>query len=161
MVFRVVMRRLRNEDLAWDVVQDAFIKAMESIDKFQGRSAFSSWLIRIALNTATDKLRRSGREITGLDFALERAGTDSPLSELLSKEKLSDFAKHFEKLDAQEQLILELKAEEGMSSRQIAEVVGKSEGAVRVSIHRAREKLLKALENEDGEKNNRSKGKVA
>ena len=60
-LLRVVLRMTRDTSLAEDVVQEAFMKAFEKIDSFQGRSTFKSWLCQIGVNTARNKLRSMKR----------------------------------------------------------------------------------------------------
>jgi len=149
MVFRVIMRRVRNEAEAWDIVQEAFVKAIENIEGFEGRSRFSSWVVRIALNETYDRARRSGREINGWDEVPEDVEHRNPLSELLDKENIGRLANAFGRLNEEEKLLLELKIGEDLSSEQIAAIVGKQDGATRVAIHRARKKLAEFMEESD------------
>jgi|GEM_PF-4224190 len=149
MVFKVIMRRVRNEAEAWDIVQDAFVKAIENIGGFEGRARFSSWVIRIALNETYDRARKSGHEINGWEEVPEDVEERNPLSELLDKEKLSRFARAFRRLNEEERLLLELKMGEDLSSEQIATIVGKHDGATRVAIHRARKRLAEFMEESD------------
>jgi len=57
-LFQFILRYMRNENLAEDIVQDAFIRSFTKLHTFEGRSAFKSWLYRIALNLAKNRLRR-------------------------------------------------------------------------------------------------------
>ena len=50
-----------NENDAWDLAQEGFLKAWQSIHRFQGRSSFYTWLHRITINVTTDSLRRQSR----------------------------------------------------------------------------------------------------
>jgi RNA polymerase sigma-70 factor (ECF subfamily) len=56
--FRLALRVLRDEEAARDVVQDALLKAYGSLDRFEGRSGFYTWLYRIVMNLCLDRKRR-------------------------------------------------------------------------------------------------------
>ena len=151
LVFKVIMGRVRNESEAWDITQDAFVKAIENIDSFEGRARFSSWVIRIALNETYDRVRKKGREINGWDEIPENIEERNPLSELLDKENLGRLVGAFNRLSEEERLLLELKIGENLSSEQIAAIIGKQDGATRVAIHRARKKLAEFMEESNEE----------
>src|SRR5437762_13837629 len=71
-VFRIAQHITHNEEDAQDVVQDAFLKAYQNLDQFQGNSKFYTWLVRIAVNEALMKLRRRRSDKTvSLDENLE------------------------------------------------------------------------------------------
>lgn len=61
-MFRVVVRMVKDPSLAEDIVQDALIKGLTKIDLFKGDASFKSWVIKIAINTAKNKLRKLKRE---------------------------------------------------------------------------------------------------
>jgi RNA polymerase sigma-70 factor (ECF subfamily) len=65
-LLRTVLRLTRDVSAAEDVVQEAFMKAFEKLDSFEGRSSFKSWLFQIGLNTARNKLR--GRRYDHVDY---------------------------------------------------------------------------------------------
>jgi DNA-directed RNA polymerase specialized sigma24 family protein len=56
-VWRLAFQVLRDREEAWDCAQDAFVRAFQSLGSFRGQSAFYTWLFRIAMNVATDRLR--------------------------------------------------------------------------------------------------------
>ena len=56
-VWRLAYQVLRDREEAWDCAQDAFVRAFQSLASFRGQSAFYTWLFRIAMNVATDRLR--------------------------------------------------------------------------------------------------------
>ncbi|MFO8000609.1 MAG: sigma-70 family RNA polymerase sigma factor, partial [Marinilabilia sp.] len=58
MVFTLAMQMVKNEADAEEVAQDAFFKAFKALDKFEGRSSFSTWIYRIAYHEAISKLRK-------------------------------------------------------------------------------------------------------
>jgi len=76
-VFRLAMQKLGDRDAALDVVQETFIRASTAIDGFRGDSAFKSWIARIAINEATNQIRRQARrreaplEVVYIFYSLE------------------------------------------------------------------------------------------
>lgn len=69
-LFRTVIKIVKDEAIAEDVVQEALMKAYIKIDMFEGRSSFKSWLFRIAINTAKNKLRGYAKKKQNLDQTL-------------------------------------------------------------------------------------------
>src|SRR5260370_7662814 len=61
-VWRLAFQVLRDREEAWDCAQDAFVRAFQSLASFRGQSAFYTWLFRIAMNVATDRLRARGAQ---------------------------------------------------------------------------------------------------
>ena len=74
MIFRIAMHITGSREDAEDVVQDAFLKAFQNLQRFEERSRFSTWLTRIAVNEALTKLRRSRR---GQTISIDDEGDDS------------------------------------------------------------------------------------
>ena len=68
-VFRIAQHITHNEEDAQDVVQDAFLKAYQNLEQFQGNSKFYTWLVRIAVNEALMRLRK--RVMTGLSRSMK------------------------------------------------------------------------------------------
>ena len=82
MVYGIV----RNEHDAWDLVQEAFLKAWRSIHRFEGRSAFYTWLYRLTLNLAIGSIRQKGRRVeVELDDAIPTS-LPSPGAVIIFKE---------------------------------------------------------------------------
>src|SRR6201997_485469 len=61
-VWRLAYQVLRDREEAWDCAQDAFVRAFQSLGSFRGQSAFYTWLFRITMNVATDRLRSRGAQ---------------------------------------------------------------------------------------------------
>src|SRR3954470_18199914 len=94
--FAMIYHMVRNEQDAWDLTQDGFLKAWKSIGRFRGQSSFFTWLYRILTNITIDWLRRKQIEGgTELDdavalSAVEPAATTAPRQELAPIARLSD-----------------------------------------------------------------------
>ncbi len=162
-LFGVVWRILRDEDSALDIVQDAFVKAYECMDKLRGEGSFYPWIKRIAVNQAIDRLRhiRRGVEV-GFDEALygDGAGADQrktmvrPSDRALQNDperraQLSEFSSALEEalgqLSETHRTVFLLHAVEDMSYREIADVMGCQMGTVMSRLFYARKKLQELL----------------
>ncbi|MDQ3622068.1 MAG: sigma-70 family RNA polymerase sigma factor, partial [Verrucomicrobiota bacterium] len=94
--YAMIYNMLRNEQDAWDVTQDGFLKAWKSISRFRGDSSFYTWLYRILMNVAIDTLRRKQVEAgTEFDDAIglhdiEPAATTTPRQDLQPTSRLLD-----------------------------------------------------------------------
>lgn len=121
-LLRLSMRFMKDMDVAQDVVQEAFIKAFEKLDLFEGRASFKSWLYQIAVNTARNKLRENRHDFTNIeDVNLSigaRAETDlvhAAVSEIIQTE--------VDRLPFKQKTALVLRVYEDMSFAEIAEVM--------------------------------------
>lgn len=140
-----------------DIAQDTFLKAYRRLDSFQRQSSFSTWLYRIAVNTALDFLKRSGRspvqavEDPELSAAPVRAlaGSGATLSTPdanLRREELARITQRvLEELPEIFRTVLVLREFEDMPYQEMAEVLGISIGTVESRLFRARARFKEAL----------------
>jgi RNA polymerase sigma factor (sigma-70 family) len=151
-VFGVVYNLTANREDAADLTQDAFIKAFQSINRFQGNCSFFTWLYRIAVNTtlshlrknrlrsffSLEKLQEDGMNAQVLEQLTDKKGADRDtyLQEL--KEKLNEA---MQKLSIPHRTVITLFEIDGLSHSEIAEVMGCSEGTVRSRLHYAKQFL--------------------
>jgi RNA polymerase sigma-70 factor (ECF subfamily) len=151
-VFGVVYNLTANREDAADLTQDAFIKAFQSINRFQGNCSFFTWLYRIAVNTtlshlrknrlrsffSLEKLQEDGVNTQVLEQLTDKKGADRDtyLQEL--KEKLNEA---MQKLSIPHRTVITLFEIDGLSHSEIAEVMGCSEGTVRSRLHYAKQFL--------------------
>ncbi|MDH3732740.1 MAG: RNA polymerase sigma factor [Gemmatimonadota bacterium] len=143
LVFRLAIRVVNDRDVAMDVVQEAFVKASRSISGFRGDSSFKSWIASIALNEARSWHRKRSRERqVSLDSVPEPEAMERGAEEVMSDVELAGRAMDFIRtLPAQQRDAVMLRTTEGLSYREIAAIVGSSEGSVRVSYHHGMTKL--------------------
>ncbi len=143
--YRVAFSMLQDDDAAQDVVQDTFIKAFRALGGFRGDSSFRTWVLTIAGNQARGALRKRGRR---KETALEDAGPmrseqKAPDEEAVDAQEAGRARKMLERLPEKQKLSVTLRIEEGLSFKEIGEVIGSSEGAARVNyfhgIRRLRE----------------------
>ncbi|HKO94736.1 MAG TPA: RNA polymerase sigma factor [Polyangiaceae bacterium] len=141
---RYAARLLGSVPEAEDVVQEAYVKAYSALQRarFDGRSRVRTWLYSIVTHTAIDTLRSSRRrrslaERAHAESAPEPAGMPSAEARLA----LAELGRALERLTPEQRTVLVLKSIEGHSSREIAEILNCSEGAVEQRLLRARAAL--------------------
>lgn len=151
-VFGVVYNLTSNREDASDLTQDAFIKAFQSINRFQGNCAFFTWLYRIAVNTtlshlrknrlrsffSLEKLHEDGTNAQVLEQLTDKKGADRDIYLNELKEKLNEA---LQKLSIPHRTVITLFEIDGLSHSEIAEVMGCSEGTVRSRLHYAKQFL--------------------
>jgi RNA polymerase sigma-70 factor (ECF subfamily) len=140
-VFSMIFCMGRNEHDARDLAQEAFLKAWQSIHRFNGRSSFYTWLYRIAVNLTIYSIRRKGnREEVELNDAIPSTlpcpGVNYQRSEIREHVNAA-----LAKLSPEHRVVVMLKDVEGMQYRQIAEVLNLSMGTVMSRLFYARKKL--------------------
>jgi RNA polymerase sigma-70 factor, ECF subfamily len=142
---RLAARMLGNVMDAEDVVQEAYVKAYRSLmtGEFDGRANVSTWLYRIVTNQAIDAMRSRARRPKPTDTADDSTSDLASAEQQLALAELSDWMSD---LPPDQRAALVLKAVEGMTSPEIAEVLQCSEGAVEQRLVRARAALRKRSE---------------
>ena len=159
-VYRLALRILRDEEMARDAVQDAFLKVYASLERFEGRSSFYTWLYRVVLNLCLD-LRRRDRSSRHVEWAEEHTplseGADPDAEEpmdgappspqhALERAELRDrmVAAIGELPDAARRTLL-LREVDGLSYEEIAQALEIPKGTVMSRLHYARRRMQKAL----------------
>ena len=151
------LRRLVGEADAEDVAQEAFVKIGRSLDGFHGESRISTWIYRIATNTAMDHLRRpstrqSARHASGAaegDGSCEDAVVDgAPLHDtLLIRKDMNECIRGLvNDLPENYRAVLALTDLEGLTNAEAGEVLGLSLDTVKIRLHRARVQLKKSMD---------------
>ncbi len=156
--FRLAVRVLRDEEQARDAVQDAFIKVYTSLDRFEGRSGFYTWLYRIVMNQCLDRKRRdkSDREVEWrdeiesqpADGALAQLGDPSPgdpEAQVGRLELRTLVATAIDALPEDARRTIQLREIDGLSYKEIAEALGIPKGTVMSRLHYARRRLQEIL----------------
>ncbi|MDR1131435.1 MAG: sigma-70 family RNA polymerase sigma factor [Oscillospiraceae bacterium] len=154
-VYNLALRMVGNEDDAFDMSQEAFIKTYNAISNFRGDSRFSVWLYRLTTNVCLDFLRAEGRRPHS---SLTYAGEDEEEQELeipderfspetlLEKKALREtVAQGLMRLPEDYRAILLLREIDGLSYDEIAEVLSLESGTVKSRIFRARKRLCAIL----------------
>ena len=136
-IYRFVYSRLRNQEAAEDVTAEVFIKALRAIGRYRPSGhPFSAWLYRISVNAMADYYR--GRSpATDLDEAIGVASPEAPVDErVVAQNEAARVWAAIDSLPAQQRTAMTLKLGEDLKLAQIGEIMGKSEGAIKLLIHR-------------------------
>lgn len=156
-VWRLAYNVLRDREEAWDVAQEAFIKAYQALPSFRGQSAFYTWLYRIAMNVAADRAR--SRAAQGRAFGTERVPEEdwervitdpnpaeaSPADTAVRREERRKIMQALDQLSEDHRRIIMLGDLEGLSYREIAETLEIPMGTVMSRLHNARKRLRDVL----------------
>lgn len=146
-VFAVCLRMLRDRDAALDAVQETFVTVFRKADRFAGRSAFSTWLYRVAVNTCHDLLRRAKRR-QAEPLPEGRDPADHAAEDLFSSTEVrSDLQEALEQLQVEFRSAVVLVDLEGLSIQGAADILGVPVGTVKSRVFRGRKILAEALGN--------------
>lgn len=139
-VYAFALTRTRERGAAEEVTAETFRQAFENVRRFEWRGVpFSAWLFRIAANAATDYLKRSSREeLLPEDPNVEDESWEARLIEVETRARLFELV---ERLPADQRNVILMRFGEEKTIRDIAETMGRSEGAVKLLQHRAMQKL--------------------
>ncbi|HLJ93140.1 MAG TPA: sigma-70 family RNA polymerase sigma factor [Gemmataceae bacterium] len=155
-LYNCVYRLVDNEEDAQDIIQEAFLNAYQSLDRFKGDSQFFTWLYRIAFN-ASISLRRKHRAALALKTGRMDAGVSEPLD--ASESSRPEFAlekseqerriqQALQRLSPEHRMVLILKDMEGQKYETMAEILQVPIGTVRSRLHRARMEMRELLQRE-------------
>jgi RNA polymerase sigma-70 factor (ECF subfamily) len=153
-VWRLAYQILRDREDAWDCAQEAFVRAFHSLPSFRGQSAFYTWLFRITVNVATDRQRARGAQARA--FGAERVPEEEwgrttpdpgggPDKVAIQAEQRERIRQALDALPPKARTIIMLSDVEGLSYREIAEVLRCPIGTVMSRLHNARKRLKSAL----------------
>ncbi len=157
--YRLAWAILGNESDARDVSQEAFIRLYESAHRFDGRSRFSTWFYRVLVNLCIDQKRRSRWWSRLLPLASPgddpgEPGIDPPSTEAgpdqtaIREQTAMRLGEALGRLSPNQRAAVLLQVQEGLSSREIGQVLKCSEATARVHIHRGLAALKKMLKDE-------------
>jgi len=144
-LFTMACAMVGNENDAWDLAQEGFLKAWRSIHRFQGRSSFYTWLYRITINVTTDSLRRQSRRgEVELDDAipsfLPGPGVNYERAEIREQVYAA-----LAQLTPEHRAVIVLKEVEDLQYHEIAEILNLSIGTVMSRLFYGRKKLQSIL----------------
>ena len=147
LLFRVAHAVLRNAAEAEDAVQDTFVRVLGHRAKLEQVQDMRVWLVRIAWRIALDRRRRIIPDQMDEAFARSLVGSHLPADQALAESReLKLVLEQMDRLPRGEKHVLLLAAVEEMKTIEIAEVLGKSESAVRALLFRARTRLRERLD---------------
>jgi len=157
-IFAMIYNMVHNEQDAWDLAQESFIKAWKSIKRFRGRSSFYTWMYRIAMNVTIDWLRKKQVKGAGMEFddalqlrEIDPASKTVPKADPLPHERMerteirAKIDKAIAQLSPEHRAVILMKEIEEMQYHEIAETLGCSIGTVMSRLFYARKKLQNLL----------------
>lgn len=155
-IFRIAQHITQNREDAQDIVQDAFLKAYEKLDQFQGNSKFYTWLVRIAVNESLMRLRkrRTGKMVSIDDDIETEEGSvprdladwsPNPEQNYTQAELAEILRKTIQGLPQGFRIVFVLRDVDGLSTEETAETLGLSVPAVKSRLLRARLQLRERL----------------
>jgi RNA polymerase sigma-70 factor (ECF subfamily) len=155
MVYNLVLRLVRDRDLAEDLTQEIFIRIYGGLPRFRGGSRLSTWIYRITHNAAMNELQKARyrREGLGLDEIGpgEPAGadfTEDPLERVERDESRRRMARWIEELRPEQRSALTLYYSAGKNYREIADILEVPIGTVKTLLYRAKKELRGRLRKE-------------
>lgn len=164
-IYRLLLRMTGDPDDAFDLAQEAYLKAFARIDQFDGRSSIATWLYRIAVNEALQFLRRANRtRVKTQEIAAERHATPNGDQSMVRLDMQSALST----LPPNDRAMLLLRYQDGLDYRAIAEVMDCAAGTVASRLNRARHGLRDILrksygltEEDDHRRRQKDGGKVS
>lgn len=132
-----------NRDIAEDLTSEVFLKALDKFDSFEADKSFQAWIFAIAHNHLVNYYRVANREVELLENQLSRS---SELERIELNHEIEKIFKAINEMDDSDRDILFLRFVDQLSNTEIAELLGKEEGAIRTKMSRSLSKLRSILD---------------
>ncbi|KVV13366.1 Sigma-24 [Flavobacterium sp. TAB 87] len=145
-LYKISKMYMDNADDQQDLFQEIICQLWKSYDTFRNESQFSTWMYRVALNTAIVFLKKEKRKVDKYPIATENIKEDESDSEL-KEDQMKHFYTAIQKLEKIDKAILFYQLE-GYSHKEIGANLGISEGNARVKLNRAKEKLKEIIKDQ-------------
>lgn len=164
-IYNLALRMFRDQAEAEDLTQEAFVAAFEQIGSFRGESAFSTWLYRIAVRRALNRIRDLGRRPLAHASTIDDPPDGAPSLDIAdaspgpdviheNRETRAVLERGLLALSADFRVVLVLREMQGLSYEEIAEMLGVEAGTVKSRLHRARLALAEQCRSMLGEGRN-------
>ena len=151
MAYSLAMSIVKNNPIAEEVTQDAFLKAYKSLAKFEQRSKFSTWLYKIVTNEALKRIRKKdfqyvddSNELNSINYS----DINNSVSELTEQDQKYYINIGLEKLSPNDSMVLRLFYLDENSLKEISEITGFSNTNIKTILHRARKRFYTELKKE-------------
>lgn len=151
-VFALIVRMVSSPEYAEELTQDTFMKAFRHLDSFAGESSFSTWIYRIAYNTALLAVRKKHDEVLMIDDRQWERVSETEIDEALdedSEERIACLQAALLKLTPEERALVTLFYEEDKSIDEIAGILKQTVANVKVKLYRVRKKLYVLMKSGD------------
>lgn len=145
-LYKVSKMYMDNHDDQQDLFQEIVCQLWKSYDSFRNESQFSTWMYRVAINTAIVFLKKEKRKVDKYEIASENIKEETDDSEI-KESQIEHFYKAVQKLEKIDKAIIFYQLE-GFSHKEIGDNLGISEGNARVKLNRAKEKLREIIKNQ-------------
>ncbi|HMK43803.1 MAG TPA: sigma-70 family RNA polymerase sigma factor [Dissulfurispiraceae bacterium] len=138
-------RMVRDMEDAKDLTQKTFMKAIGGLKGFRGDASFKTWIYQIALNTGLNHLKESRRETVDIDDVVI-ARQEGILNGLIDQERRQRIRESLHRLPERQRTAVMLRAYDGLSCEEAAQIMGCTEGAVKAHYHLGVKKLRGYME---------------
>ena len=146
MAFTVAISVVKEQNIAQEVVQDAFLKAFKSLHSFKKEALFSTWFYRIVVNEALMRLKKMKRDILIFSPDCDRDVRDESVFFSLEEPEQSHLINEaLKKLSPNESLVLRLFYLQEENLRSVGDITGMSVANVKVTLHRARKNMFRLI----------------
>ncbi len=137
-VYKYLLANCYNEDIAEELTQETFYRAVKNINKFKNDSKISTWLCKIAKNLWIDEIKRKNKfkEINENDLIISE-------DDIFANEDRIKLFEKIQKLDVETRDVIHLRLSGELSFKEIAQIMNKTENWARVTFYRGKEKLRK------------------
>jgi len=155
-VYSVALRYIKDEEDAYDVSQDVFIKALNNLHKFRQESSIKTWLYKITANTSKSHLRKKKlmtffklNDRDEVDLENLQISYDMPSNRIEDEEFENNFLKLLNKLPDKQRETFALRYFDNLSYEEISNLLGTSIGGLKANYYQAVKKLTNILKKED------------
>ncbi len=149
LVFSIVLKIVNNREDAEEISQDVFLKAYQSLNTFEKKSKFSTWLYRIAYNAAISKTRKKKVEMVAIEETVITNYSTDEVSRTINEFDETDrqviLEKALKQLPEEDNLLITLFYKNENSVEDISEITGLSVSNVKVKLHRIRKRLYEEM----------------
>lgn len=146
-VYKYLLYLSHNEDLAEELTQETFYKAIKNIKKFREESKLSTWLIKIAKNLYFDEIKRQKNKEKNEILEIQIQNFNECIEDtIVSNEEKNELKKKINTLDEISKQVVFFRISGELSFKEIGILLGKSENWARVTYYRAKSKLMKGAE---------------
>ncbi len=144
-VYLYILTLSNNEDIAEEICQETFFKALKNIDNFKGECKVYTWLCQIAKNTFLNYIKKESRNVSLYDVEDYLESDDDIEEKIIITEKSAEAHKVLHSIKEPYKEVFSLRVFAELSFKQIGEIFGKSDTWARVVYYRAKNKIMEEL----------------